>query len=288
MRKKTAVLVLSAGLSVLTAISAFASGWQKNETGWWYGTNADNSTWYSNGWQWIDGNGDGIAECYYFDGNGYIAENTVVDGSSVDGNGAWTVNGVVQTKQVAAQTASWLGEYKTDSSTMAYREMIIDQMDDSGIYVTFNDPKYAYFSGLIGWSALIPWQNQERTIASHNIPVEDRYMPKSWENRFSPQEDGSVTVDEILEYCSDGTIKVTYQKKDSNGKVVHTDSAIFKKSRTIEEVTAEREYIQYINGTNADGTLNDLGKQFDYDNDGRLDTKEEAAMMLHNVDLSEL
>lgn len=288
MRKKTAILVLSAGLSVLTAIPAFASGWQENETGWWYGTNADNSTWYSNGWQWIDGNGDGIAECYYFDANGYMAENTVIDGSSVDGNGAWTVNGVVQTKQVAAQTASWLGEYKTDSSTMAYREMIIDQMDDSGIYVTFNDPKHAYFSGLIGWSTLIPWQNQERTIASHNIPVEDRYMPKSWENRFSPQEDGFVTVDEILEYCSDGTIKVTYQKKDSNGKVVHTDSAIFKKSRTIEEVTAEREYIQYINGTNADGTLNDLGKQFDYDNGGRLDTKEEAAMMLHNVDLSEL
>ena len=49
MRKKTALLVLSAGLSVLTAIPAFASGWQKNETGWWYGTNADNSTWHSNG-----------------------------------------------------------------------------------------------------------------------------------------------------------------------------------------------------------------------------------------------
>ena len=52
MRKKTALLVLSAGLSVLTAIPAFASGWQKNETGWWYGTNADNSTWHSNGWKW--------------------------------------------------------------------------------------------------------------------------------------------------------------------------------------------------------------------------------------------
>lgn len=103
MRKKTAIIALSAGLSVLTTIPALASGWQKNETGWWYGTNADNSTWYSNGWQWIDGNGDGIAECYYFDANGYMAENTVIDGSSVDGNGAWTVNGVVQTKQISSQ-----------------------------------------------------------------------------------------------------------------------------------------------------------------------------------------
>lgn len=106
MRKKTAILVLSVGLSVLTAVPAFASGWQKNETGWWYGTNADNSTWYSNGWQWIDGNGDGIAECYYFDVNGYMAENTVVDGYTVNVNGAWTVNGVVQTKQVGAQVVT--------------------------------------------------------------------------------------------------------------------------------------------------------------------------------------
>ena len=280
MRKKIAILMLSAGLSVLTVIPAFASGWQKNETGWWYGTNADNSTWYSNGWQWIDGNGDGIAECYYFDGNGYMAENTVIDGSAVDSNGAWTVDEVVQTKQVGGQqTYSWLGEYKTDSGAITFREFVIDQMDDSGIYVAFLDPRNAAGFGLVGVEMLIPWQNQERTIALHNVPVEERY---------GSQEDGSVTVDEILEYCSDGTIKVTYQKKDSNGMVVHTDSAIFTKTRTIEEITAEREYIQYINGRNADGTLNDLGKQFDYDNDGRLDTKEESAMLLHNVDLSEL
>ena len=44
-----------------------------------------------------------MAECYYFDVNGYMAENTVIDGYTVDVNGAWTVNGVVQTKQVDAQ-----------------------------------------------------------------------------------------------------------------------------------------------------------------------------------------
>ena len=97
--KMTAALSAALMLSVMMAVPAFAAGWQKNNTGWWYGTNADNSTWYANGWQWIDGNGDGFAECYYFDGNGYIATNgTTPDGYQVNADGQWMQDGVVQTK----------------------------------------------------------------------------------------------------------------------------------------------------------------------------------------------
>lgn len=87
------------------SLSAFAAGWQKNDTGWWYGTNADNSAWYANGWQWVDDNGDGIAECYYFDENGYIkTSGTTPDGYQVNVDGQWTANGAVQTKAVQAST----------------------------------------------------------------------------------------------------------------------------------------------------------------------------------------
>ena len=97
--KMTAALSVALMMSVMAAVPAFAAGWQKNITGWWYGTNADNSTWYANGWQWIDGNGDGFAECYYFDGNGYIATNgTTPDGYQVNADGQWMQDGVVQTK----------------------------------------------------------------------------------------------------------------------------------------------------------------------------------------------
>lgn len=99
--KKLALVVLTAGLSVLSCIPAFASGWQKDTVGWWYGTNENNTTWYNSGWQWVDGNNDGIAESYYFNSNGYIAVNTTVDGYTVNNDGAWTVNGIVQTKQVS-------------------------------------------------------------------------------------------------------------------------------------------------------------------------------------------
>ena len=39
----------------------------------------------TNSWQWIDGNGDGVSESYYFDGNGYMLFNTTTpDGYTVN------------------------------------------------------------------------------------------------------------------------------------------------------------------------------------------------------------
>lgn len=100
--KKAAGYLMAAAMMVMMSATAFASGWQKNDTGWWYGTNETNTTWHANCWQWIDGNNDGIAECYYFDQNGYmLASTTTPDGFTVNADGAWTVNGVVQTKIVA-------------------------------------------------------------------------------------------------------------------------------------------------------------------------------------------
>lgn len=50
------------------------------------------------GWHWIDGNYDGVGECYYFGENHYILTDTVTpDGYTVNTDGAWIENGVVQT-----------------------------------------------------------------------------------------------------------------------------------------------------------------------------------------------
>ena len=80
----------------LISLTPFAAAWQSNEQGWWY--LHDDGTYPVSTWEWIDGNDDGIAECYYFDANGYCLMNTQApDGSYVDTNGAWIENGVVQT-----------------------------------------------------------------------------------------------------------------------------------------------------------------------------------------------
>ena len=135
--KKLALLALTAGLSVLSCIPAFASGWQKDAVGWWYGTNGNNTTWYNSGWQWVDGNNDGIAECYYFNSNGYISVNGVVDNYTVNVDGAWTVNGIVQTKQVSLSDKSndkvTSSENQTSTSSQSkgsyYDGMPVDRND---------------------------------------------------------------------------------------------------------------------------------------------------------------
>lgn len=109
LRKK--LIALSAlTLSLIMVVPVFADnpiGWQKNETGWWYGTNATGTTWYHDGWQWIDGNKDGISECYYFTPNGYIVTNGKTPGGyDVNADGQWTINGVVQTIGAAAAQAA--------------------------------------------------------------------------------------------------------------------------------------------------------------------------------------
>lgn len=84
---------------VLSANLVFASGWTKgiSKNAWWY--DFGNGDYFKSSWQWIDGNQDGIAECYCFDENGWMYENTTTpDGYTVNENGAWTINNVVQTK----------------------------------------------------------------------------------------------------------------------------------------------------------------------------------------------
>ena len=116
--KKGAMTALAGAMLIGGAMTAQAAGWQQNATGWWYGTNADNTTWYVNCWQWIDGNGDGVAESYCFDANGYLYTNTTTpDGYTVNADGAWTVNGVVQTKVVSPGSAGGSSGGGASSST---------------------------------------------------------------------------------------------------------------------------------------------------------------------------
>lgn len=98
MKKKTVAFGMALMTMVLgTNIMAFAGSWKNDSRGYWWQN--DDGSYPVNCWQWLDGNQDGISECYYFDGSGYMLANTTTpDGYQVNGDGAWTVNGVVQTK----------------------------------------------------------------------------------------------------------------------------------------------------------------------------------------------
>ena len=74
---------------------SYADAWAEEEGGWKY--RYDDGSYEHGGWKWIDGNRDGICECYYFYEDGSIAvDTTTPDGFQVDETGAWTENGTVQ------------------------------------------------------------------------------------------------------------------------------------------------------------------------------------------------
>lgn len=108
MRKKLMTAVLTATLALATSINALAFtpvvGWKSEQLGGgthWHYDKTGYGEFAVNEWLWIDGNGDGIAECYNFDGTSFMrADTTTPDGYTVNADGAWVVDGVVQTKQI--------------------------------------------------------------------------------------------------------------------------------------------------------------------------------------------
>ena len=89
MKKKLAFMGVVVGLSVLSCMPAFAGEWKQDAKGWWW--QEDNGSYPTSTWKEING------RQYYFGANGYLLTNTTTpDGYTVNADGAWTVNGVVQ------------------------------------------------------------------------------------------------------------------------------------------------------------------------------------------------
>lgn len=124
MRKKILTLVAAAAMTMAMSVTAFAGvalhgtrgNWIQDSTGWWWQN--EDGTWLDSGWYWLDGNEDGIAECYLFDGNGYMMSNTVsADGFWVNAEGAWVdENGVVQTRSTTTQSAQTTDNQSTNAN----------------------------------------------------------------------------------------------------------------------------------------------------------------------------
>lgn len=97
--KKTRLFLTALSIAASMSITALAGEWKQDSVGWWYQN--DDGSYSVNQWQWIDGNHDGIAECYYFNGSGYCLMNTTTpDQYVVNADGAWIVDGSVCTKAV--------------------------------------------------------------------------------------------------------------------------------------------------------------------------------------------
>lgn len=90
-RRNIITTALAAGLALSASFCSFAGEWKQDGTGWFY-QNTDGS-YLTDGWHWVGG------RSYYFNGQGYcLTSTTTPDGYTVDGSGAWIVDGAVQEK----------------------------------------------------------------------------------------------------------------------------------------------------------------------------------------------
>ncbi len=134
----------------------FTGEWVKDSKGWKY--NNGDGTYPKSSWHWIDGNNDGIAECYYFDPEGYLVTNLNINGHQVNSDGAMlTSYGKVNTLEV---TSDWNEDYISGQFEFRYYDegrtryydptesekwVALKMKDASTITVTFNDETIDYF-----------------------------------------------------------------------------------------------------------------------------------------------
>ncbi|SET46536.1 hypothetical protein SAMN04487771_101947 [[Clostridium] aminophilum] len=86
--KKRILIMTSVLFTAFSSFTAFAGQWKQDAKGWWW-DNGD-GTYPVSTWQWIDVNNDHVAECYYFNQDGYLLTNTTTpDGYAVNADGQW-------------------------------------------------------------------------------------------------------------------------------------------------------------------------------------------------------
>lgn len=118
------IIISSLFINSFIIVSVHAGTWIRDtdKTSWRYALGSDN--YYKNTWQWIDGNKDGVAECYAFDADGWLYTNTKTpDGYDVNLEGAWVVNDVIQTKSLSELSASVKTEYKKTSDNYSSKNV---------------------------------------------------------------------------------------------------------------------------------------------------------------------
>ena len=118
--QKTAAGLCLAALLAGGALPAYAGSWRQGPSGWWYQN--DDGTYPAGGWQWIDSDGDGTAECYYFYSDGYMASNNDINGYHVNDAGQWTVGERVQRKTVTGEASPASPSSASSGRDMSYAQ----------------------------------------------------------------------------------------------------------------------------------------------------------------------
>ena len=203
--KKIMTMVLTAATVLSLSVPAYAGQWMKNTTGWWY--DYGNGSWPASSWQWIDGNNDGNAECYYFDRNGYLLTNTTTpDGYTVNGDGAWVKDGTVRTRSTAGTAqkkdetgGESNGASKTETSQVELKDLKPVDSYFYSAYKTGRTNRNALWSDVFALSTTYADSYAEYYVAGASCNV--------LEFEFAPKEGALKDLESVIEvYGDDDTL----------------------------------------------------------------------------------
>ena len=143
--KKLAILMIALCLSVSSSILSLANDWEQNDKGRWW--QYDDGSYPVSEWLWIDDDNDGIYQCYYFDQDGYLLVNTITpDNYTVNEFGAWVVDGVVQSQEMADEPtykfADGYWQERLGSMSLSWFRPQNDN-DGNGVFFDLNILKYS-------------------------------------------------------------------------------------------------------------------------------------------------
>lgn len=165
MKKNLLMAACTAAMSLTLCFPAFAGGWQSDANGWWWQNN--DGSYPANTWQWIDGNNDGTAESYCFDSHGYCLMNTTTpDGYQVDGNGAWIVNNVIQTRNITGNASANPSDQQ-EKNTEAIDLLTLEPVDKR-FYNEFSNKK-----------------TNRNALWSEGFSLDPNYMDGAWVEFFA-------------------------------------------------------------------------------------------------------
>lgn len=102
----TKVLLATMILTAAMGFTAYAGEWKQDNAGWKYEQDGGG---FTAGWSWIDG------KCYFFADDGYMMNNTEVEGYTLNADGQWTVDGIVQTDNNNVDDGLYTDYVKTDA-----------------------------------------------------------------------------------------------------------------------------------------------------------------------------
>ena len=197
-RKNLIIAVATMGMAAAMTMTTWAAGWQQNANGWWW-ENMD-GTRPVNTWQWIDGNNDGVAECYYFEANGYMVANTTQDGYTINGEGAWTVNGVVQTQGTSVNNSINTlnrdnGGYNSYGCSIAALDMLHNSREENAKYGEITVLEQAGSLGIIyanGLSVVYPYEGtsvyKTVQVAYDRVDLDGSHLFKYYDSKLTPDQ----------------------------------------------------------------------------------------------------